>query len=506
MNASQPVSPELFSDAVLFTGVAVALAVVSLLAPADRRRGLVVFALAAIVMLGGLALLQRFGGKLGSAPYDVAREALLGLLAVVVIRAIVVFVARIVLGRFRVPHILIDVLFMFGMLGYAIYRLTALNVNLAGVVTTSAIVTGALAFSAGETLANLWAGLSLQMENTLRIGDWVRIEDRIGQVVSIRWRSMAIATPNNETIVVPNSVLMKDRIVVLGRHGEQAALYRRSVDFQVDYDYAPTKVIGVIDEALNSADIRWVAKDPPPFCLCGQFMDSGVLYKAVYYPTEIGEIRRIDSDVMVAVFNALARAGMPIPFPQQVVELKRRSREKADEEKRAREQLVHDTELFHALVDDERAKIAASLKRMPFANGDLVFRKGEAADSLFILVEGRVKIMNEDEQGARVALAELSAPGYFGEMGLLTGQPRAATVVADGPALCYRLGKQAFDGVLRSRPDVVEALAHVLVARQAENDATLKALDADARSRRAAGGAMELMRRIRHFFALPGKG
>lgn len=497
-------TPELLSDATLFTGIAVALAALSLLAPRERRRGLVVLAVLALVMLGGLALLSRYGARLGAGPpFEIVRETLLALLAVAVIRSIVVFVAHVLLGRLRVPLILIDVVFALGLVAYAIYRLNAVGVNLAGVVTTSAIVTGALAFSAGETLGNLWAGVSLQLENTLRIGDWVRIEDRIGQVVSIRWRSMAIATPANETIVVPNSNLMKNRIIVLARSGETPALYRRSVSFQVDYDYAPAKVIAVITEAIVHADHANVAKVPAPQCICAEFQESGVLYKALYHPLDLSDLLRTDSDVLVTIYAALQRAGMPIPFPQQVIELKRRSKERADLDKASRVAVVERLELFHALVDEERARVAASLKRLPFASGEPVFRKGDAADSLYILVEGAVRIFDEDAHGARKALAELHAPAYFGEMGLLTGQPRRATVVAASNLLCYRLNKDALDGVLQARPEIAEALAHALAKRQAENDATLKALDAESHARKSAGGTAELLRKIRQFFALP---
>jgi CRP-like cAMP-binding protein len=401
---------------------------------------------------------------------------------------------------------MVDMLFMLGMIAYAIYRLNAVGVNLAGIVTTSAIVTGALAFSAGETLGNLWAGLSLQIENTLRIGDWVRVGDKVGQVVSIRWRSMAIATPGNETIVVPNSMLMKDRIVVLGRAGEADALYRRIVPFSVDYDYAPARVIAVITEALRRAEIPNVARTPAPYCVCREFGESGVVYAAVYFPLDVGGLMDTDSDVMVSVYAALQRHNMPIPFPQRVVEIKRpsRLREAQAAEHKARVEVLEQLELFSVLVDAERHMVADELKRLLYAGHDVVFRKGESADSLYILARGRVRIVEQDAAGHRMELAELTAPAYFGEMGLLTGQPRGATVMAEDDVVCYQLGKAGFDEILKARPQIAEALAHVLSLRQAENDAKLKALDEEARAKHALGGAREIVRRIRRFFGLPG--
>jgi CRP-like cAMP-binding protein len=100
----------------------------------------------------------------------------------------------------------------------------------------------------------------------------------------------------------------------------------------------------------------------------------------------------------------------------------------------------------------------------------------------------------------------LHAPAYFGEMGLLLGQPRAATVVAAGDALCYRLDKDGFDAILRARPALAEMLAQVLAERQAANDATLHALDAEVLARRSVSRRADLMRRIQQFFGLANGG
>ena len=73
-----------------------------------------------------------------------------------------------------IPRILNEFVVALALIGYVIYRLDAVGVNLASLITTSAVVTGALAFSAQETLGNLWGGIAIQLEKTCRIGDWVR--------------------------------------------------------------------------------------------------------------------------------------------------------------------------------------------------------------------------------------------------------------------------------------------------------------------------------------------
>ena len=119
-----------------------------------------------------------------------------------------------------------------------------------------------------------------------------------------------------------------------------------------------------------------------------------------------------------------------------------------------------------------------------------------------MLADGKVEIVRERARGGPVKLAVLEAPAYFGEMGLLLGQPRIATVVATGDVLCYRLDKRGFDAILQARPELAGVLARVLADRQAENDATLQALDEQARAQATVSRTQELMRRIQSFFGL----
>ncbi|HLW12764.1 MAG TPA: mechanosensitive ion channel protein MscS, partial [Casimicrobiaceae bacterium] len=78
----------------------------------------------------------------------------------------------------------------------------------------------------------------------------------------------------------------------------------------------------------------------------------------------------------------------------------------------------------------------------------------------------------------------------------------AATVVASGDTLCYRLDKEGFDAIIHARPELAEVLAQVLAERQAANGATLQALDAEVRARQKVGRTTDLMRRIQQFFGL----
>jgi small-conductance mechanosensitive channel/CRP-like cAMP-binding protein len=489
-------------DALLFAAFALLLVLIALVFGSPARRTML--AMLAAVAAGVLArwARERYAVAIPAIGSVTVREVAFAIVAFGVIQITVLFVFQTVLARRRIPRILNEFVVAMSLIGYAIYRLNAVGVNFAGLVTTSAVV-GALAFSAKETLGNLWGGISLQLEKTCRIGDWVKIDTVTGQVVSIRWRYLAIATITNETIVVPNAAVMQNRVTVLARRGEERTAWKRLVPFEVEYQYAPARVIAEVEAALARAQIPFVSQEPPPRVACTDFKESGIQYAVAYDLSDAAHYWSVDSQIRVHVYAALMRQGLGIPFPRRIVEIRGDERQElAQREIELRTAALTTMDLFASLTDVERAALARELSTSPYLPGDRIFQAGEKADSLYLLARGRVDVVADGAQGARVRLATLDAPAYFGEMGLLLGAPRAATVVSVDDSLCYRLDKRGFDTIIRSRPELAETLAKVLAERQAANDATLQALDAEARARQSMGRTKELMRKIQQFFGL----
>jgi len=491
-------------DALMFAAYGLGLALIATLVRSQARNSMLVMLIVVTLGVLGLWFYESQASYMRSATASIlAREALLALIAFGIIQISVLFVFQTVLARKRLPRILNEFVVAIALIGYAIYRLNAIGVNLAGLITTSAVVSGALAFSAKETLGNLWGGIALQLEKTCRIGDWVRVDTVTGQIVSIRWRYMAIATINNETIVIPNGAVMQQRLTVIGRRGDERTAWRRYVSFQVEYEHTPARVVADVERALAHAQIPYVSQQPHPTVGCTGFSDSGIEYSVAYDLTDASQYWHADSAIRVHVYAALMREGLGIPFPRRVVELRRDERPQlAQREVDHRIAALGTIDLFASLTDAERTALAHKLTTCVYVADELVFRTGEPADSLYLLAQGRVDIFSESENGARHRLATLKAPAYFGEGGLLLGQPRSATIVALGEVICYRLDKEGFDSVIRARPALAEMLGHVLAERQAANDATLSALDAEVVRGRAASRRNDLVRKIQHFFGL----
>jgi CRP-like cAMP-binding protein len=163
--------------------------------------------------------------------------------------------------------------------------------------------------------------------------------------------------------------------------------------------------------------------------------------------------------------------------------------------------VVRGVEHFGTITDEECHRVAASLVYTPFSAGEVVTARGHVAHHLYLLASGRVEVRLTLE-GQNRLVNTLTAPDFFGEMGLLTGAPRSADIVAAEAVEAYKLDRTAFEGVLQSRPEVAGELAQITAARQTRLQAV--AAGAAARDDRAAERreAAAILARMREFFGL----
>lgn len=404
------------------------------------------------------------------------------------------------------PRILEDILVFVAYLGWGFVRLHEAGLDLSGIVTTSAVITAVLAFSMQDTLGNILGGLALQLDNSVEIGDWIKVDDVTGKVVDIRWRHTAVQTRNWETVIVPNSQLMKAKFSVLGRHGEDPVQWRRWIWFNIGYNVAPARVIETVQNAVREADIRNVSKQPPPNCVLMEFDASFGRYALRYWLTDLQADDPTDSEVRDHVYAALQRAGIRLAFPEHNVHMTKESEkhEQAKQLRRTQErtEALRKVELFNGFREDELLIIAEKLKHAPFAKGDVITRQGAVAHWLYMLIEGEADVFLETPGQERRKLSTLHPGNFFGEMGLMTGAPRTATVIAASDVECYLLDKDSFESVLTGRPELAEEISRILVSRRFGLDSLQQDMDADARAHEMAQQHQDILARIRKFFAL----
>jgi small-conductance mechanosensitive channel/CRP-like cAMP-binding protein len=494
-------------EALGFSAFALLLGLITMRFKPELRRSTLVTLFVIVLGLAGLGVLSRFEPIPAHLTIAVIpREICLLIVALGNFRIWIAFLANVLLARRAVPRILGEVSMAFSLVVYVLFRLDALGVNITAITFSATALTAIIGLAAQATLNNLLGGVSLQLDNTCRIGDWIEVDGLTGEVVSIRWRYTAITTVTNVTIVIPNGELMKSKVTLLGRRGDERIPWARPIEFGVGYEWQPGQVLAVVHSALERLELPLVASHPRPLCVCAGFDPSAIRYVVYYWLADLKSYLQTDSRMRVHVFAALGRAGMEIPITRQDLYLhsaRAMAATMGASEQRSRVSLLRSLELFAPLTDDETHALAAQLQPAPMAAGDVITRQGEPSDSLYILARGGVEILRDGEhRQGRKLLAKLEAPAFFGEMGLLTGQARTATIIAESEVLCYRLDKSGFEAIIQARPELAEAMSRTVAARQAANDATLASLSAEARAQETGTRASELVRRIRQFFGL----
>ena len=478
--------------------------------PARRRvrTSVLLFALSFCGLLVA-GLLLSSGIDQASAPLRWIRwgSLLVQRLAIVNLTSVLLFEVVLNAARLKPPRIMRDLLVAFAYLVVAITLLSSSGVDLSGIVATSAVITAVIGLSFQDTLGNMMGGMALQMERAIGVGDWVRIDNQEGRVKEIRWRHTAIETRNWDTIVIPNSVLMKGQITVLGRRAGAARQHRQWVYFNVDFRYAPTDVIDTVESALRAEPMPSVAVEPQPNCVLMDFKESYGSYAVRYWLTDLAQDDPTNSIVRSRIYFSLRRAGIPLSIPAHSVFIteegeQRRERKREEEVDRRVEALNH-VELFRALTDEEKNALALHLRVAPFVRGEAITRQGAQAHWLYIITKGEAEVhVTVDGSNAGERVAELHEGDFFGEMGMMTGEPRSATVSALTDVECYRLDKEAFDEILSRRPEIAEDISQILARRRAELEAIREGLNEEAKRARMRRHQGDLLDRIRKFFTL----
>ena len=410
------------------------------------------------------------------------------------------------IGR-AMPRIVEDVVILVLYVIYGLAQLRGAGVDLSSIVTTSAILTAVIAFAMQDTLGNLLGGLSIQVDNTVQVGDWVRIDELAGQVRDIRWRSTLIETRNWETIIIPNSAIMKGRVAILGRREGRPLQWRRSLRFMVDPSVPPARVIAIVNEEMIDVPIANVAQTPAPSTVLHGFVAGNLEYELRYFLTDLLEDEMTDSMVRVHLFASLQRAGIRIAEEQRTVHAVSRDEAHADlvrkRELGRRLEMLRQVDLFTVLSEDEMNELGERLQYAPFARGDVITKQGNIAHWLYIIMFGEVEVRYEPPNAAPQTLSTLRAGQFFGEMALLTGDARSATVVAKTDVECYRLDGKSFQGLLLGRPEIAEGIARVIASRRPELEKVREVFATQPMP--VQNEQADLLSRIRRFFGLRAK-
>lgn len=365
------------------------------------------------------------------------------------------------------------------------------KVDISAIVTTTTVLTAAIAFAMQNTLANALSGFSIQSDHLLARNNWIAIKEKniFGEIVNVGFRYTTLRGLDNTLIMVPNSVIMQNVVTYHGNRNndEKPAV---QIDVMLGYDMPPERAKKLLLKVLE--DEPQVLAEPTPVVRLMSLGESGVTYQLKYWIMDPSGRTSVQDILYTQVWYAVVREGFSFPFPhRQIIATEARQPFEFTQSMVARE--LRNSEIFSVLDDATIAALADRLTVQVFGAGEVVVRQGEEGSSLYIALKGELAV---DVDGTMVGT--IHRESFFGEMSLLTGAPRSATVRSLSETWLVEVTKEQFAPLLIERPEIMEPISAMLAEREQRNRHNQPVHEQHS----DAGRAAVYLSRLKHFFRM----
>ena len=385
------------------------------------------------------------------------------------ISRIVIWLILELLPKFRIipntPRILKDTLFIISSAILIALNLQQSKIDLVGIVTTSAVLTAVLGLAAQDPLKDLIGGLSLQLEQVIREGDWIEIDNQTGKVFSISWRDTELRCRNGSRLVLPHSVLNASTIrnfTSFGPHGNELLI-------GLDYSLAPQKAKTIMIQIARNHPL--ILNNPPPVVRIEEFEESTITYNWMAWHDNYDDRRIIRGELQEQLWYALNREGFSFPFPVRDVRLQKSapmSKNNKLREEHLKNQIVdllERNEIFSMLSKSQILQVADTSSVHRYGEGETIVAERDIGDSLFMLINGLVIVRKTTDNSIDLEVAELSRGDIFGEMTLFTGSPRSATVKSRSEVEVLEVHRPVMAELIDQEPILLERLGQMMSNR-----------------------------------------
>ncbi len=335
--------------------------------------------------------------------------------------------------------------------------------KITSLLATSGVLAMIIGLAVQMNISNVFSGIAINIESPFRIGDWIKVAGYDeGKVVDITWRTTRLKTRDLCILSIPNSVVSDSAVHNFSYPDELCEFWFRVA---VDPSHQPDTIIKILRDAVLSAET--VEKEPAPAVRYRGITENGAEYSISYIIRDYGRKVAHYESVWTRVWHHLTRAGVSPSMPRRALYNHEGQTSRGEIEAKKEINVINEMEIFKYLTDQQRLELSGMLRRLAVPAGEIIVRQDDSGDSLFLIAEGVVSVsVRVKETNETLELARLGAGDFFGEMALLSGEPRTTTIIAHTGSELFEITRDDFAPFLEKTPDFLESLNKYMVLRK----------------------------------------
>jgi small-conductance mechanosensitive channel/CRP-like cAMP-binding protein len=370
-----------------------------------------------------------------------------------------------------------------------------LDLPVKGLLATSGALAIIIGLALQSSLGDVFSGIVLNIERPYRVGDWIILDDSLqGKVIETNWRATHILTGNQDVAIIPNSVIAKSKLV---NCSTPTRTHGTSIRIKLEPSLAPAAGCNLLKEVLLGS--THILRTPEPTVTVKDLSAEMIDFELSYSVADVSNVDQAQNELFDRVYRAAAAAGSK--FSPRLAGSPRKADPEDKGESGIPERLLAGISLFSTLTAEEKAALASQMQRKDYKPGEVIVRKGTIMQALCIVSYG-VLVGSVEENGLKIEVSRLAPGDYFGEVGLLTGEPLQGELTALTRAVIYEISKDALSPLLKARPSIAEELSESLASRQLANRTVLDHRDHKEQHDTGLTLADRVATNIRRLFAL----
>ena len=364
----------------------------------------------------------------------------------------------------------------------------SIGFNLASLAVVAGGLGVGIGFGIQDLTTNFVSGLTLLLDRPVKVGDFVELEGLMGIVKKISIRSTIIKTNDDSSVIVPNSNMISNKIVNWSYENPLLCL-RLSIEVAENSD-----PLLVTETLLNIAYAEaGVLYEPNPKVLFVEFGDDCFKFELLVWTDRPTEREVIKSSLNFAIEYNFRQQGIDFPFNDREIYLKNpevllslfKQKESAIEITESSSKnnskmlisvegikkrlplscLLREVTYFENLTDLELRQLIEVGYRQRLRSQEFLFRENDPGDAFYLILSGSVEVFVE---AIDKHLKNLGTGQFLGELSLMLGIPRTASVRALEETILFAINKEGFQKVLTERPDLSEQIIQEIVKHKEE--------------------------------------